>query len=153
MKMETDRESLCHLAMENIDLLLECGYNKPACRLQISDKTDVMQTISLHKVILGCLGELCSLKEGLKSLGVLDVLMEDSFLLRDFFCIDTQRPITSGYYALRVQFFILLNLFNTDEIVKLFTFIKYSDKGCNERERQEQAYIYFVDYLEEVEKS
>jgi hypothetical protein len=37
-------------------------------------------------VILSCLDELSSLKEGLKSLGVLNALMEHSFLLEEFYC-------------------------------------------------------------------
>lgn len=45
-----------------------------------------------------------------------------------------------------------LHFFRTDSIRKLFTDIKYSEKGMNDREHEEMAYMYFIDYLDDCEK-
>ena len=39
-----------------------------------------------------------------------------------------------------------------DSIRKMFTRINYSDKGHNNRELEETAFMYFTDYLDECEK-
>ena len=53
--------------MDHIDLLLECGFNKPLFKVQLEDKTNVIQTITLHKVILASLAELSQFREGLSA--------------------------------------------------------------------------------------
>ena len=40
------------LMMENMDLLVECGYSKRVPRVVLEDKPNIIQTITLHKVIL-----------------------------------------------------------------------------------------------------
>ena len=46
------------MAGDNFDELTECGFTKPSSRLSLSDKVDIIHTISLHHVILKSLGEL-----------------------------------------------------------------------------------------------
>ncbi len=38
-----------------------------------------------------------------------------------------------------------------DYVRKLFTEIKYSEKGSNERMKEEAVYMFFYDYMEDVE--
>ena len=40
-----------------------------------------------------------------------------------------------------------------DVIRHLFTQIRYSDKGTSERVREETAFMYFIDYLDDCERS
>lgn len=44
-----------------------------------------------------------------------------------------------------MQFFI-------DTIRKMFTEIKYSESGTNARAREEDAYMFFIDYLDDCER-
>ena len=47
------------LMMEEImDLLVECGYSKSVPRVVLEDKPNIIQTITLHTVILASLAEL-----------------------------------------------------------------------------------------------
>ena len=48
--------------MDNIDSLLECGFTKPVAKMELSDKISLIQTVALHKVVLGCLAELSVLQ-------------------------------------------------------------------------------------------
>ena len=46
------------MVINQIDLLTECGFNKPLTKIELSDKVNIIQTVTLHKVILGSLVEL-----------------------------------------------------------------------------------------------
>ena len=109
-----------------IDMLLECGFNKPVSRIQLSDRVNIVQTVTLHKVILSSLAELSQFKEGLSVLGV------HPDLLYSYFCSD---KLTAD---------VLRNTCS-----KLFTEAKFSEKGTNEREYEERA---FINYLEDSEQ-
>ena len=98
-----DNESVRKFAMEHLDVLDRCGFKKPAYYLEVKDKDQIIRTICLHKLILSCLGELCSLKDGMKTLGVLDSLTKHSYILEDFFCIDSNISITSGTQYLFIK--------------------------------------------------
>ena len=79
--------------MENVDLLMECGYTKPVPRVELVDKADIVQTITLHKVVLVSRG-LSQFRKGLSALGVATALKDYPQLLRSFFCHVDQ--LTSG---------------------------------------------------------
>ena len=38
-----------------------------------------------------------------------------------------------------------------DTIRKVFTEVRFSEKGTNDREHEERAFMYFVNYLEDCE--
>lgn len=82
--------------MNNMELLLECGFVKPVAKLDLVDKVNVIQSIALHKVILNSLGELADFKKGLQALGVSDAMKKHRGELRPFFCNDEQVELTSG---------------------------------------------------------
>ena len=94
VKNVQEKHILRDLALDNAELLLSCGFNKPI--RNITDKVDISHTVALHMVILSCLGELTAFKEGLKILGVLKMLEEHSSLMHDFFCNDVKDVLTSG---------------------------------------------------------
>ena len=54
-------------------------------KVQMEDKPNVIQTITLHKVILTSLAELSQFREGLSALDVTQALKEHSYLLRSYY--------------------------------------------------------------------
>ena len=51
-------------------------------KLSLSDKVAVIQSVSLHEVILKALGELSQFRDGLESLGVVSAIKNNKNLLR-----------------------------------------------------------------------
>ena len=82
--------------MDNLDLLLECGFNKPVSKVTVSDKVTIIQTVTLHKVILVSLAELSQFRDGFSALGVLDAVKEHSHFLYSFYCSDYDDELNSG---------------------------------------------------------
>ena len=138
---------LCELASDNIDFLLECGFNKPPSTLKLRDKVTLIQTVTLHKVIMVSIAELSEFKKGLESI-LLNVLNEYGALLHYFYCKDVDEKLTAG----RTLLLFLFSIYFIDTIRKMFSTIKFSEVGSNSRVSEETAYAYFIDYLEDCEK-
>lgn len=51
----------------------------------MSDKVDIIQSVGLQEVLLNSLAELTQFKEGMKVLGVLNMIQEHKDLLRSFY--------------------------------------------------------------------
>jgi hypothetical protein len=83
---------------ENMGLLVECGYNKPVPRVVLEDKPNIIQTITLHKVILASLAELSQFRKGLSTLGVAAALKDYPHLLHSYFSVEYEDELTSGMY-------------------------------------------------------
>ena len=79
-----------------MDLLLECGFNKPLSKIHLCDKVTIIQTVTLHKVILASLAELSQFRDGFSSLGVLKTVKEYSHFLHSFYCSDYDDELNSG---------------------------------------------------------
>ena len=88
-------DDLRRLAVENFDVLIESGVNKPVSRIEMSDKTNLIQAV-MHKVILGSMAELSQFREGLCVLGVFDALKSHSDLLYSYYCEKYQHKLFSG---------------------------------------------------------
>ena len=71
-------------SIENFDEVSEYGFTKPSSCLVVSDKVDIIRSVSLHHVIVKTLGELSQFCEGLNTLGVAKAMEENGQLLRDF---------------------------------------------------------------------
>ena len=84
------------VAVDNLDLLLECGFNKAVAKIKLNDRVNIVQTVTLHKVVLSTLGELTQFKEGLSTLGVLDALKEHPNLLLPYYCCCYDEKLTPG---------------------------------------------------------
>lgn len=89
-------DKLQDVAVDNLDLLLECGFNKAVARIKLNDRVNIVQTVTLHKVVLSTLGELTQFKEGLSTLGVLDALKEHPDLLLPYYCCSYDEKLTPG---------------------------------------------------------
>lgn len=146
-------DHLRQIAADNIDLLLECGFNKPGCRLDLSDRVNIVQAVTLHKVVLVSMAELSQFQEGLCTLGVCDALKKNPHLLNSYYCREYNDELSSG----KCSFTCADRTFNchflhVDSIRKLFTDIKYSETGSIHRQHEERAFMYFIDYLDDCEK-
>ena len=62
------------IAVENLDLFLECSSIKAVSRVELCDKVYSIQAVTLHKVILPTLAERSKFREGLSSLGVAEAV-------------------------------------------------------------------------------
>ncbi len=82
--------------MDNIDLLIECGFSKPVSKLELRDKVDIAQAVALHKVILASFAELTQFKEGLSTLGVAEAMKDNPDILRCFFCSESKKILIAG---------------------------------------------------------
>ncbi len=92
--------------MDNCDAILDSGYNKPLVCAQMEDKTNIIETLCLHQVILKSLGEVQEYRDGLRSLDVANTLIEHGDLLKSFFCNDKtlKEPLTAGGLVLIYEF-------------------------------------------------
>ena len=64
--------------------------------MKLDDRVNIVQTVTLHKVLLSTLGELTQFKDGLSVMGVLDALKEHPDLLQPYYCCDFEDKLTSG---------------------------------------------------------
>ena len=96
---------------ENMDLLMECGYNKPVPRVELEDKPNIIQTVTLHKVILASLAELSQFRKGLSALGVAAAVKDYPHLLHSYFSVEDNYELTSGMCieVYMIQWYRLLN--------------------------------------------
>lgn len=64
----------------------------------MSDKVDIIQSVGLQEVLLNSLAELTQFKEGMKDLGVLNMIQEHKDLLRSFYCTDSKTQLDAGMF-------------------------------------------------------
>ena len=97
MQAQSDEE-LQSLLIDNCDLLSERGYSKPLSYVKLGDKTSLVQTLTLHEVILKSLGETQQFLDGLCALNVASTLRTHGDLMKSFFCNDPslKTPLTAG---------------------------------------------------------
>lgn len=92
----TEENKIREVATQHIDLLLECGFTKPASLLGLKDKSELIHAITLHKVILCTLAELEQFRNGMAALGVAESMKQHHEMFTDFYCIGTGDLLTSG---------------------------------------------------------
>lgn len=78
--------------------MLDSGYTKPLVRTCLEDIPNIVQTVTLHRVILRSLAELTQFRDGLEALGVGKALTQYSSILYDFFVNSNppNDPLTAG---------------------------------------------------------
>ena len=91
-----DVKLLQKLCMDNIDLLVECGFNKSLSKLNLEDKITIVQSICLQMVVLNTLAEIQQFMDGFGSLGVAKAVQEHPSLLWSFYCSANVMELTSG---------------------------------------------------------
>lgn len=96
MNAATDRE-LQEVVGANFSTMIDCGFVEPFSSVKMQDRVDIVQSISLHYVILRSKAEMDQFADGLRSCGVLDEMQQNSSLTRSFFTIDGNPPkLTTG---------------------------------------------------------
>ena len=145
--------SLREIALECCEILHFCGVNKPTSTISKDDKSTILNMLGAHAVIFSAKAELDQFSEGLKTHGVLQVLSLYQSVLEPFFTHGHQEPLTAGKlpYCMYVQNPIQFTLHFTESIKRGFNTVMYSEKGSNERSREEATYLLFNEYLEEIE--
>ena len=84
------------VCLKSIDAILEAGYTLPVASIAMEGKTELVQIICLHHVLLRNKAVLDQLKEGLSVLGVEDALKRYPSILEPFFVGGKQEPLTAG---------------------------------------------------------
>ena len=92
----TSEGELQDIVASNYDLLCECGWTKPSVLVKEKDKVDIIQTMSLHHVILRSKAEIDQFCDGLQACGVLGAVRQHPDLGRPFFTIEGQGHLTTG---------------------------------------------------------
>ena len=80
----TKQEEIRELATTNIDTLLASGYVKPPSTISWPDRVELVQSVTLHQVILECKAEIDQFCEGLNNFNVLSTIKEHPYLLKPF---------------------------------------------------------------------
>jgi len=139
--------------MENFEILCESGFTKSPLSITTEDKPAIIHALTLHHTLLRGLAEMDDFVKGLRALGVLKQVREHPDIFREYFVIG-KSPLTSGIYSQNItilQLHIIITV-TIDTIRRLFKTVTYSDLGSNERTKQEAAYVWFMDYMEEIEE-
>ena len=66
----TTEDQLQQTVAMHYDVLCDCGFTRPSSLVKESDKTDIIQALALHSVILRSKAEIDQFSEGLESCGV-----------------------------------------------------------------------------------
>ena len=82
--------------MEGVDILTEAGFSKPIIKLSLADKSELIQIVALHHTILKCKAELDDLLDGLRSLGIDEMLKTHPNLLQPYFTATGIQALTAG---------------------------------------------------------
>lgn len=85
--------------MDNIDLLITCGFVKPMMQYDLGDVPTIVQTIALHLVILNSKAELVC--EGMCALGVLDETKKAPNIFYPFFTSTGAATLAAGIISNR----------------------------------------------------
>lgn len=91
-------EQLKDTLMNEIDTVTRCGFHKPIAKVSLADKVDIIQTVALQEVILDSLAELTQFRDGMKVLGVLDMLQQHKDYFRSFYCTDSKVSLDAGTF-------------------------------------------------------
>ena len=78
-------------------MLFNSGFSKPVTKLTIKDKERIIQSVTLHNVILHSLAELSQFREGIwKIEGMKEALANYSDLFESFYCVCNQNILLTA---------------------------------------------------------
>ena len=119
------------MCSDDYDFRFSCGVSKPSCRIQFSDRENIINALCLHYTVLSSLAELEQLRRGL-AVQKFNSLMESlPQLLRGAFQPSLQ-PLTS-------------------EMIQDLFVANFSPPGCNKRPVEEAIFMMWIRYLEHCE--
>ena len=96
MDAENDDDiKLCFSIDEGASLLFETGYRKAVCSMTLSDRPAVLSALLDYHLMIKVKAEMDQFKEGLQTLGFLEVVQSDPLLWDEYF-LDKSMPLTAG---------------------------------------------------------
>ena len=96
MTNATDNHKLRTLAIDNSALFIESGITSALALVKTEDKDSIVKTVALHHVLLKTKAEIDQFCDGLKALGVLELLQKNPLLFQQYFCLDGAHHMTAG---------------------------------------------------------
>ena len=90
-----DDIKLCFSIDEGASLLNETGYRKAVCSLKLSDRPAVLGALLDYHLMIKVKAEMDQFKEGLQTLGYLEVLQSNPSMWEEYF-LDADVPLTAG---------------------------------------------------------
>lgn len=96
MEAENDDDiKVCLSIDEAASLLNETGYRKAVCSLKLSDRPSVIGALLDYHLMIKVKAEMDQFKDGLQTLGYLEILQSNPSLWEDYF-INANQPLTTG---------------------------------------------------------
>ena len=94
--MDADKLRAVFAIDEAAELILSTGFRKPLCSLALEDKASLKSILLDYHCMLKVKAEMDQFAEGLKTLGVLDMVKNYPDLFSSLFVDDGSPPLTSG---------------------------------------------------------
>ena len=82
--------------MQDIDLIIDAGFNKPVNNLDLNCKEELTRTLKMHYTLLRCKAELDQLSCGLSTLGIGDAIKKYPKIFAPLFTSSCLAQLTAG---------------------------------------------------------
>lgn len=133
-------------------MLLESGYRKT---VKLDNTNEIIATLTSWHTLVKIKAELDQFLEGLECLGIHTYIKRYPELMRDFFVLNVNKnQLTAGLSYNNYLSNYLCNLlacFIYIDFIKEFLRVSFSDKDSDIRAIEEQAYMHFVNFLDDCE--
>ena len=141
---------------EALDLLMMTGFRKPVSHLTISDCFDLSAALLDYHLMAKVKAEMDQFCEGLKTLDFLNAMRATPTIWEPYFSqIETNLTPRTYARSTYISISVLLcsmhirRIIHFLESIKELVVVNFSQKGSVLRPLEEQAYIYFTDFLDE----
>ena len=132
--------------------LVDAGYTKPITHINDVTKEEAVKTLALHHCILSVKTEPDELYEGMTVGGIRAGIQKHAQAFWNCFIAGEVEPLTAGspitvstcYRNCDIYFVI-------DTVRDLFETKLFSEKGCNEWQKEKAAYMHCLSLLEACE--
>ena len=116
---------------DELSVRFECGYSKPAHRIDLSHKKEIIKALWLHYVFFTCHAEIEQLRKGFR----------DTLQMESLVCIHPREILS---FLIATKKFDVTSAFLIDSIL-----VNYSLPGSNLRTSEEAIILSWNEYLEE----
>ncbi|XP_071797833.1 G2/M phase-specific E3 ubiquitin-protein ligase-like [Asterias amurensis] len=113
------------------DLLRECGVFISPVRVSLDQREAIVGAVALHHAIVGVHAELAQFQHGLTLYGIMDLLKKDLKRGQTVMCPGRQPPSAEDFLTSMAQ-------------------PEYALAGSNRKEREVDVYMFFTQFLEEL---
>ena len=120
------------LDSEEFDMRFEIGLGGPTSKYKFSDRDGLVQSFALHYSVFNVKAELDQLLDGMKTLGVLDLIRSNPNTMRQLFVAGGEPVLTA------------------DSMFDLFKGV-LSPLGSNQRDKEELVIVHWSNYLQQIE--